>query len=1287
MSSKRGVFISYCRSDGTNVAANLRKRLNQEHREIPLWQDIVSERGGRDWWIQITEALDSVEYMVLIMTPDAVKSETVRKEWRYARQKGVCIYPVKGSEALAFDTLPSWMRDKHFYNIEKQWNKFIIDLNARCETPRVPFMVDDLPENFVARRAEFEQLVAHLRDPKREEPVAITAALQGAGGYGKTTLARALCHDERIQEAFDDGILWVTLGQNPGDLTLKLVELIEVLSGERPGFKEEAAASARLRELLADRDILMVIDDVWNAAHLSPFLTGGRRCARLITTRILDTLPNKTQRVTVDAMQIDEAVNLLGAGLNTLQSERNVLRELAGKLGEWPVLLRLVNATLRERVEINHQAVSGALEYVNKALARRGLEAFNARNPVARDQTVDKTVGLSLELLNEREHKLYIQLAIFPEDIDIPLTTVEKLWSATGALDDFETEDLCARLYRLSLLVAFDLAKRHIRLHDVMKKYLNTQLCEPAALHGKLLDGWADFYHLPDGYAWRFVAYHLVQAGRIQQLRDLLLAFNWVRTKLLATDVYELIADYEFLADSDRDCNLIQGALRLSIYVLSKDKTQLPGQLIGRLFSPGAPSRTQTLVDQAIKWKECVWLRPTQRVLTSPGGLLMFNLEGHTSSVMTVAINERSDIVASGSADKTIKVWSLRIGNLLRTLKGHNGSIRGVAIAPDGSVIVSASEDKTLKVWDFSGNLLHTLEGHSDFVYAVMITPHNHIISGSADKSLRLWDLRTGKSIGILKGHANSVNAVAVTPDGNRAISSSLDRTLKIWDLRTLKEIKTLKQPNWVNGVAVWGTSHIILATHDGTLSMWDLETGQCTRRLQAHNNSIYGLAVTSDGKQAVSASADGSLRAWDLETGSLCRTFLGHARAVYSVAISPKGGQAVSAAADHKLKVWNLTGDVPTSNESHKDSVSWVTITANGIYAISTFYETPIVQVWHLQKAELLGNVIGVRTFSKEALAVTTDGNFIVGVLGGISEVGMWNIKTGALSKTFGKHENVAMVVIDSKDQIVVIASGAILEIWHLKTDILLWKLTGHRGPISKVVLTQDEKRIVSVSERDQTVRLWDIRTGTLVHVLENKLKAPVESANARASMSPDKIRAQHLYTLAKLKLGKNLDDASMLSTKQNKTLITRDGTYAVFAAGETLEIWHIETATLLHTLSGPFGDISDVVLERNSINCVLRNPNEIGRWNLENGEQVSRINNRFDNVNAVALASSGTHAVYASRSGRLKLYKTQNGIQVAAFTADSALNCCAITSDGLTVVAGDSLGNLHFLRLEGLS
>jgi hypothetical protein len=90
------VFLSYSRKD-EDFATHLRKRLETEAPDVSLWQDRTRMEGGVGWWQQVKDAIDQVEFMVLVMSDATVYSETVRKEWRYARQQGVCVYPVQAA--------------------------------------------------------------------------------------------------------------------------------------------------------------------------------------------------------------------------------------------------------------------------------------------------------------------------------------------------------------------------------------------------------------------------------------------------------------------------------------------------------------------------------------------------------------------------------------------------------------------------------------------------------------------------------------------------------------------------------------------------------------------------------------------------------------------------------------------------------------------------------------------------------------------------------------------------------------------------------------------------------------------------------------------------------------------------------------------------------------------------------------------------------------------------------------------------------------------------------------
>ena len=98
---KSGIFISYARKDGEAFANALRERLQKDAPDIRVWQDRREIEGGIGWWRQIEEALERVEFLVIVMTDAVLESEITRKEWRYARQQGVCVYPVRDLDSTS----------------------------------------------------------------------------------------------------------------------------------------------------------------------------------------------------------------------------------------------------------------------------------------------------------------------------------------------------------------------------------------------------------------------------------------------------------------------------------------------------------------------------------------------------------------------------------------------------------------------------------------------------------------------------------------------------------------------------------------------------------------------------------------------------------------------------------------------------------------------------------------------------------------------------------------------------------------------------------------------------------------------------------------------------------------------------------------------------------------------------------------------------------------------------------------------------------------------------------
>ncbi|BCR89976.1 WD40 repeat domain-containing protein [Aspergillus chevalieri] len=180
-------------------------------------------------------------------------------------------------------------------------------------------------------------------------------------------------------------------------------------------------------------------------------------------------------------------------------------------------------------------------------------------------------------------------------------------------------------------------------------------------------------------------------------------------------------------------------------------------------------------------------------------------LEGHSGSVLSVAFSADGQTVASGSGDRTIKLWDVTIGEERRTLKGHSNCVWSVAFSPDWQTVASGSRDNTIRLWDVTtGEERRTLKGHSGSVLFVAFPADGQTVaSGSGDRTIKLWDVTTGEERRTLKGHSNCVWSVAFSPDWQTVASGSGDQTIKLWDVTTGEERQTLKgHSKWVRSLA-----------------------------------------------------------------------------------------------------------------------------------------------------------------------------------------------------------------------------------------------------------------------------------------------------------------------------------------------------------------------------------------------------------------------------------------------------------------------------------------------------
>ncbi|TEY29165.1 hypothetical protein BOTCAL_0965g00010 [Botryotinia calthae] len=180
------------------------------------------------------------------------------------------------------------------------------------------------------------------------------------------------------------------------------------------------------------------------------------------------------------------------------------------------------------------------------------------------------------------------------------------------------------------------------------------------------------------------------------------------------------------------------------------------------------------------------WIHKISRTKSNWSANLQ-TLEGHSSSVNSVAFSADGSKVASGSDDDTIRLWDAVTGEPFQKLEGHSSSVISVAFSPDGSKVASGSDDDTIRLWDaVTGEPFQKLKGHSSWVTSVAFSPDgSKVASGSYDDTIRLWDVVTGEPLQKLEGHSDSFYSVAFSPDGSKVASGSSDHTIRLWDAVT----------------------------------------------------------------------------------------------------------------------------------------------------------------------------------------------------------------------------------------------------------------------------------------------------------------------------------------------------------------------------------------------------------------------------------------------------------------------------------------------------------------------
>ncbi|MEW5872855.1 MAG: pentapeptide repeat-containing protein [Chloroflexota bacterium] len=341
-------------------------------------------------------------------------------------------------------------------------------------------------------------------------------------------------------------------------------------------------------------------------------------------------------------------------------------------------------------------------------------------------------------------------------------------------------------------------------------------------------------------------------------------------------------------------------------------------------------------------------------------GHITLEFPGHTAQVNSVAISPNGQLLASASADGSVRLWDLASGHQIRVLWGHTSSVNCVAFSPDGQLLASAGSDKSVRLWDVkSGHGIVALQPGTDYAQAVAFSPNGRLLaigtgggsylSKEKDNSVRIWDVETRNELQVLRGHTEKIYGVAFSSDGRLIASGSEDKSVRLWDAKTGKELCTFEgHTSSVHTVAFSSDGRLVVSgSNDKTICLWDIETGLQVAKLQKHKDSVTSMVLSPDGRLLASGSNDKSVRLWDLESRSEVRVFEGHTGYVNAVAFSPDGRQMASVSDDKSVRLW----DVETGREIHtmagRSRPQAVVLLEGKQVAVAVEYG--VVEIWRL--------------------------------------------------------------------------------------------------------------------------------------------------------------------------------------------------------------------------------------------------------------------------------------------------------------------------------------------------
>jgi WD40 repeat protein len=546
------------------------------------------------------------------------------------------------------------------------------------------------------------------------------------------------------------------------------------------------------------------------------------------------------------------------------------------------------------------------------------------------------------------------------------------------------------------------------------------------------------------------------------------------------------------------------------------------------------------------------------------------HLAGHLDIVTCIAIHPNDYLIASGSSDRTIKIWDTK-GNLKQTLGGHTNWITCLSFSRTGQYLASASRDGTIRLWKmdrytqlYIDQPMQILKDHQAPVLAVKFSPTDSIFASCGeDTKIRLWRDDGTPFNTFAGGHHKWVTCLCFSPDGERIITGSADRSLIIWNINGTP-IKTFKaHDSFIEDIDISSSGRIIASASRGRdVKLWNME-GNLIAFLEGHTDKVLGVRFHPNGKSLASVSSDRTVKIWDIK-GNLLKTLYGHKGGVHSITFNANGSTMITGSQDTTIKFWRTNGNSLPCLVGHTDEVNCLAFTTDDRFIASASSDCTI-KIW-LANTKLITSLEGHKE-SVNSVCFSPDNQFLLSVSSDRA-IKIWNAKGSLLKSIYNEHESsIYSVAYRSDGELFASASAdCTVKLWS-KEGEWIHTLIGHANAVYQVCFSPDGNMLATASQ-DKTVKLWHW-DGTLLNTFSGhtgEVYSVCFSPDSQIVASSSKDSSIKLWNLD----GKLLKTLNEHNAEVRSVCFSPDGNaLASGSSDHTVKIWSLDGKELL-TLQG---------------------------------------------------------------------------------------------------------------------